>query len=68
MTVDQVRAKLRRECERAGGQAAWAEARDISPAYVSDVLQGRRGPGRMILDALGLERVVVYRVKGKRDE
>lgn len=67
MTLNQVHAMLRRECDKAGGQAAWAVAHAVSAAYVSDVLQGRREPGRKILDALGVERVVGYRKKGKRD-
>ena len=61
MMLDQVRALLRRECDKAGNQAAWAKAHGVSPAYVSDVLVGRREPGDAILRALGLERVVTYR-------
>lgn len=45
-------------------QAAWAKKHGLSPAYVSDVINGRREPGKAILEALGLERVVSYRVKG----
>jgi len=41
-------------------QAAWAKANGVSPAYVSDVIQGRREPGEKILKALGLKRVVSY--------
>lgn len=41
-------------------QAAWAKAHGISPAYVSDVIQGRREPGEKILKALGLKRIVSY--------
>jgi len=41
-------------------QAAWAKSNGISPAYVSDVIQGRREPGEKILKALGLKRVVSY--------
>lgn len=44
-------------------QSAWARSRGISPSYVSEVLAGRRDPGKLILDALGLERVVTYRRK-----
>ena len=35
----------------------------ISPAYLSDAMRGNREPGPKILDALGLERVVMYRKK-----
>lgn len=61
MLLDQVLALLRRRCEEAGGQAAWAKANRVSPAYVSDVLNGRREPGWSILRPLGIERAVTYR-------
>lgn len=44
-------------------QAQWAREHGISPGYVNDVLNGRREPGKAILEALGLERVVSYRKK-----
>lgn len=47
-------------------QVAWAKANGVSPAYVSDVLAGRREPGKLVLDALGLERVVTYRRKKEK--
>ena len=47
--------------ETQGNQQAFAKQHDISPAYVSDVLCGRRAPGAKILAALGYERVVGYR-------
>jgi DNA-binding transcriptional regulator YdaS (Cro superfamily) len=61
MTLHQVLALLRRECEKAGGQAAWAKAAGVSPAYVSDILHGRREPGESILRALEMVKVVTYR-------
>ena len=61
MDLTQVLALLKRRCASAGGQAAWAKAHDLSPAYVSDVLNGRREPGAGILRALGVERVISYR-------
>ena len=63
MTLDQVRALLRWECEKAGSQKLWADVHGVSPAYVSDVIQGRREPGAMLLDALELELVKMYRRK-----
>lgn len=54
-------ALLVKECAAAGSQAAWAKARGVTPAYVSDVVNGRRDPGPSILMALGCERVVTYR-------
>jgi DNA-binding transcriptional regulator YdaS (Cro superfamily) len=49
-------------------QAAWARKHGVSPAYVSDVINGRREPGPAILDALGIERVVTYRPKPPASE
>lgn len=60
MNIDPVKAL---EFEVKGNQSAWAKANKISPAYVSDVIAGRREPGKKILSALGLERVVSYRFK-----
>ena len=62
MIVDAVKAL---EFEVRGNQSQWAKEHDVSPAYVSDVLAGRRDPGKKILDALGLERVVTYRPSSK---
>jgi hypothetical protein len=61
MTEEQVIALLARECEKAGSQLAWAKANKLSAPYVGDVLRGRREPGKGILVALGLEKVVTYR-------
>lgn len=60
MTLQEVRKVLKEDCERSGCQAAWGMKHGISPGYVSDVLVGRRKPGRAILKALGIERVVTY--------
>lgn len=38
----------------------------IQPSYLSDILNGRRGPGPQVLRALGVERVVSYRIKGAK--
>lgn len=53
---DHVRNDLRKACDKAGTQKAWAEKHGISCSYVTDVLAGRRWPGKAILDALGYER------------
>ncbi len=65
MTLDEVLALLERKCREAGGQAAWARTAGVSAAYVSDVLNHRREPGRSILDPLGLEKVAGYRRKSQ---
>ena len=60
-TTDKVLADLRKACASAGSQIAWCEANEFSPAYVSDVLNGKRDLGGRVLGALGFERVVLYR-------
>lgn len=56
-----VLAALKRACEFAGSQTAFAKLHDISVQYVNDVLVERREPGKAILSALGFERIVSYR-------
>lgn len=58
---DGVVARLRKSCNAAGGQSAWAEKHGISPQYVSDVLKSRRLPGDKITQALGLEKALLWR-------
>jgi transcriptional regulator with XRE-family HTH domain len=44
-----------------GSQAEMAEKIGVSPQYLSDVLNEKRGPGDKILAYLGLEKVITYR-------
>lgn len=60
ITLVDVFGMLRKACRDAGGQSAWAALHDMSPAYVSDVLNARSEPGDKILTALGLRKVVRY--------
>ncbi len=58
---------IRRACDKAGGQNAWAEAHGLQKSMVSRVLSGERGNGPAgvpdsILAAVGYERVVTYRM------
>lgn len=53
LSEEQVRDLIRQRCN--GNAAKWAQTNKISPAYVSDVLNGRRAPGQKILDALNIE-------------
>jgi len=52
--------RLRAACKAAGGQAAWARRHEVTPTYVSDVLNDRTPPGEKILAALGLKKVPRY--------
>ena len=63
VTLSSIYAEMRNAIEREGGQRAWARLHSISEAYVSDVLNARRDPGVLILDALGYEKVTMYRKK-----
>lgn len=60
-----IRAHLRDEIEKVGTQKDFAGKHGLSPAYISDTLTGRRDPSPAILDALGFERIVIYRKKEK---
>lgn len=56
MTYTQLLSLLRRRITAAGSQKAYAGQLGVSPAYLNDVLHGRRDPGDAILRPLGLER------------
>jgi len=58
LTADDVRKRLKAAVN--GNQAAWASSRGLSVTYVNDTLHGRRLPGKAVLKALGLRRVVGY--------
>lgn len=62
LTEQEVRDRLRAAVEAAGGQRAFAEAHNLTPAYVNDVLHGRRALADRILAAIGVERKTTYRV------
>jgi hypothetical protein len=44
-------------------KAAYAEHLGISRQFMSDVATGKRGPSKIMLDSVGMERVLVYRRK-----
>jgi len=57
------------EClvSRAGSQKVCAEQLGVTPGYLNDVLHGRRDVSAQLADRLGLERVVLFRVKEGAD-
>jgi transcriptional regulator with XRE-family HTH domain len=61
MELTKIIARLRRECEKAGSQQAFADNIGVSRPYVTLVLSGRSPPSRKMLNAIGMERVVVFR-------
>jgi len=52
--------RLRREIKRHGNQKRTAKALGISEQFLTDVLKGRRGPGKQLLSALGMEKRVAF--------
>ena len=51
--------ELQKRVERAGSQKQAAEELGISPQYLNDLLQERRGASDNVLEKLGLKRIVV---------
>lgn len=51
--------ELEKHVKRAGNQRNAALALGISAQYLNDLLQGRRAPSDVILEKLGLKRVIV---------
>jgi hypothetical protein len=60
ITEEEFRERLRAEAKALGGQKQLAERIGASEQYVSDVLGGRRKPGRRFLDWFRLRRREVY--------
>jgi len=58
--TDEVLGELRQRILTGTTQEELAHQLDISPQYLSDVLNKRREPGKKLLDAIGYERVVCY--------
>ena len=61
MTEDDVIARLSSQIKTCGGITAWATANNIARSYVSEVLAKKKRPGPLILKAMGIDGVVVYR-------
>lgn len=62
LTAERVREWIELSCIERGDQARFAEKAGVSPAFVNDILRGNREPSGKVLDAMGLERQVRYRV------
>jgi DNA-binding transcriptional regulator YdaS (Cro superfamily) len=63
LTEQEVMKRLRAAVEKAGGQRAFAEQAGLTPAYVNDVLHGRRALADKILAAISVKRTVTYSVE-----
>lgn len=60
LSMQNLRDMLAEACHNCGGQSMWAEKHGLSAQYVSDVIRGRRDPGKAIADAFGLEPRTMY--------
>ena len=60
ISLEQMRKLLQREVDRAGGQVAWAKVNDLHPSTINKVLNEQRLPGRRMLAALRLCKVIAY--------
>lgn len=60
MTDDEVRALLKKRCERAGSITVFAHLSGLSREYVSEVIHGREKISASICATLGLVRKVTY--------
>lgn len=60
LTREQV-IRLLREMKGSSSQTDLARRLNVSPMYVSDLLNGKRDPGEKVLVKLGLERVIRYK-------
>lgn len=61
ITQDKILELIKTEVERAGSQVALAVSIGITPAYLSDILNGNRNPSTKLLRHLGYKRVMMYR-------
>lgn len=57
LSRDEVIGMLRAQIEKAGSLREWARRAKLSPAYISDIMRGRRDPGPPILAALKVQKV-----------
>lgn len=64
MNKDTVLKQLRILVRQFKSQRAAATALGVSTAHLSEVLNGHAEPGPIILDPLGLERVISYQQRG----
>lgn len=61
MTESEVSIIVASKAKLAGGVRSLAREWNISPAMISDLINGRRGPGPRVLEHLGLKKVKVVR-------
>lgn len=63
LTEQEVKERLIAAVAAAAGQRSFATKHGFSFAYINDVVRGRRDLSERILAAIGVERVITYRLK-----
>lgn len=59
-TLQELVSLLEAEVKQSGSQKEAAKKLGVSAQYLGDVLSGKREPGKKILDALKLRKVIKY--------
>ena len=67
-TEADMRLILLHQCEEEGGQIHWANKHGLSGQFVNDMLRGRRDVTSLAAEAMGYEKVVVFRPLVNRKE
>ena len=62
LTETDIRVRLEKRVFECGSQSAFAKSLGVTPQYVSDILAGKRAIPDKVLAAIGVERVVSYRI------
>lgn len=60
LTLAQLVAYLKEQAVKAGSQKALAKELGVSQQYLGDVISEKREPGKKVLDALKLRKVIRY--------
>jgi DNA-binding transcriptional regulator YdaS (Cro superfamily) len=63
LTEQEVIERLRAAVSNIGGQRRFAQTHGFTPAYVHDVLHGKRALADRILMAIGVKRTIIYQIE-----
>lgn len=61
MTREQVIERIRTRVQKYDTAREAAQALNVYPSQISEVITGRRDPGPQLLESMGIERIVSYR-------
>jgi hypothetical protein len=68
LSIPEIMRLILAECELEGGIRSWCGNRNLHPSIVDKFLSGQRGPAPQLLEALNLEKIVIYRQNSKPEE